>query len=352
MRPLARTGFAALLPALFALAPAAAAQQRRVADVPYVPTPMEAVDVILSLAAVTSADVVYDLGSGDGRIPIAAARRHGARGLGIDIDPALVRLADENARAAGVADRVRFVRGDLFRADLRPATVVTLYLLSSLNLRLRPLLLEQLRPGTRVVSNSFGMGEWRPDSVVIVERPGGDFGPRIYFWVVPARVAGTWQLEAGGEPLALEIRQSFQQVEGTVRVGGRAYPLEDPALRGDGIAFTVWLPGRGGEAAAPRRFTGRVSGEAMRGTLESGGAWSAKRPGSTATAPLTPRPPLPQGERGERQRRPPLPASPRKGERRTTRQQRRLRRGDSPPPERGSVAALRPPGGGPGAVPA
>lgn len=277
MRPFARTGCAALALALLASALPAAAQQRKVADVPYVPTPMEAVDVILGLAAVTSADVVYDLGSGDGRIPIAAAQRHGARGLGIEIDPALVRLAEDSARAAGVSDRVRFVRGDLFRADLRPATVVTLYLLSSLNLRLRPMLLEQLRPGTRVVSNSFSMGEWRPDSVVIVERPGGDFGPRIYFWVVPARAAGTWELDAGGERLELEVRQSFQQVEGTVRVGGSAYPLEDPVLRGDSIAFTVRLPGQGGEAAAPRRFTGRVAGDAMQGTLASGGAWSARR---------------------------------------------------------------------------
>jgi SAM-dependent methyltransferase len=275
MRPLVRTGPAALA-LLLGLAPLAAAQARRVADVPYVPTPMEAVDVILGLAAVTSGDVVYDLGSGDGRIPIAAAKRHGARGLGIEIDPALVRLAEDSARAAGVADRVRFVRGDLFRADLRPATVVTLYLLSSLNLRLRPLLLEQLRPGTRVVSNSFGMGEWRPDSVVTVERPGGDFGPRIYFWVVPACVAGVWELDAGGERLALEVRQSFQRLEATVHAGGKAYPVEDPVLRGDGIAFTVRLPGRSGEAA-PRRFTGRVVDGTMTGTLASGGAWSARR---------------------------------------------------------------------------
>ena len=242
------------------------------ADVPYVPTPMEAVDVILGLAAVGPDDVVYDLGSGDGRIPIAAAQRHGARGMGIEIDPALVRRAGENARAAGVADRVRFVRGDLFRADLRPATVVTLYLLSSLNLRLRPLLLEQLRPGTRVVSNSFSMGEWRPDSVVVVERPGGDFGPRIYFWVIPARIGGVWEVDAGGERLALEVRQSFQRFEATVHAAGRAYPVEDPVLRGDSIAFTVRLP-----ASGARRFTGRVTADGMTGTLASGGAWSAAR---------------------------------------------------------------------------
>jgi SAM-dependent methyltransferase len=269
---------------LLTVAATGEAQQRRVADVPYVPTPMEAVDVILDLAAVGPQDVVYDLGSGDGRIPIAAARLRGARGMGIDIDPALVRRADENARAAGVSDRVRFVRGDLFQADLRPATVVTLYLLSSLNLRLRPLLLERLRPGTRVVSNSFGMGEWRPDSVVVVERPGGDFGPRIYFWVIPARVAGAWELDVDGRPLGLVVRQSFQRFEATVRAGGKAYPVEDPVLRGDSIAFTVRLPAGGG-AAAPLRFAGRVADGAMAGTLDSGGAWTARRPDAAPAGP-------------------------------------------------------------------
>ncbi|HEX8271122.1 MAG TPA: methyltransferase domain-containing protein [Longimicrobiaceae bacterium] len=269
---LPRSAAPALLLALLAAPAPVAAQQRRVADVPYVPTPMEAVDVILGLAQVGPDDVVYDLGSGDGRIPIAAAQRHGARGMGIEIDPALVRRAEEGARAAGVADRVRFVRGDLFRADLRPATVVTLYLLSSLNLRLRPILLRQLRPGTRVVSNSFGMGEWRPDSVVVVERPGGDFGPRIYFWVIPARVGGTWEVDGGGERFALEVRQSFQRFDATVRAGGRAYPVEDPVLRGDSLAFTVRLP-----ATGARRFTGRVTADGMTGTLASGGAWSAAR---------------------------------------------------------------------------
>jgi len=257
------------------------AQQRRVADVPYVPTPMEAVEGILKLAAPTSDDVVYDLGSGDGRIVIAAAERYGARGMGVEIDAALVSRATENARAAGVADRVRFVRGDLFETDLRPASVVTLYLLSSLNLRLRPLLLEQLRPGTRVVSNSFGMGEWQPDSVVIVNLPDGGFGPRIYFWVVPARVAGTWDVSADGAPVTLRIRQSFQKVEGTAVAGGKAYPVEDPVLRGDSIDFSLRLPGGDGSVEA-RRFAGRVSGDSMSGTWAGGRqgagyAWNAVR---------------------------------------------------------------------------
>lgn len=260
---------------LLLAAPAPA--QRRVADVPYVPTPPEAVEQILALAAPTPDDVVYDLGSGDGRIVVAAAARYGARGLGVEIEPALVRLAAENARAAGVSDRVGFVRGDLFQLDLRPASVVTLYLLSSLNLRLRPRLLEQLRPGARVVSNSFGMGEWGPDSVVVVRRQGADeFGPRIYFWVVPARVGGSWEVEAGDGRFTLDLRQRFQRVEGTVRLGGKAYPLEEASLRGDRISFAVRLPAAGG--AAVRRFTGRVSADGMEGGhAEGGGTWRARR---------------------------------------------------------------------------
>lgn len=265
-----RLAAAAVLAAVLA-GPAAA--QRRVSDVPYVPTSPEAVERILALAAPTAEDVVYDLGSGDGRIVIAAARDYGARGLGVEIEPDLVRRAEENARAAGVADRVRFVRGDLFELDLRPASVVTLYLLSSLNLRLRPRLLEQLRPGTRVVSNSFGMGEWEPDSVVVVEGPGAQLGPRLYYWVVPARVAGRWEGEAGGERFTLELTQTFQKVRGTVRAGGRAYPLEEATLRGDRIELSWRAPG--GE---PRRLAGRVSGDAVEGEPGAGaGEWRARR---------------------------------------------------------------------------
>lgn len=274
----ARCGYASLAFALALLgAPRPTEAQRRVADVPYVPTSMEAVEEILKLAAPTADDVVYDLGSGDGRIVIAAAERYGARGLGVEIDAALVGRATENAKEAGVADRVRFVRGDLFETDLRPASVVTLYLLSSLNLRLRPLLLEQLRPGTRVVSNSFGMGEWRPDSVVIVNRPGGEFGPRIYFWVVPARVAGTWDVSGDGAPATLRIRQTFQEVEGTAIVEGKAYPLEDPVLRGDSVGFSLRLPGNEGGAVEVHRFVGRVAGDTMTGT------WTGPRSGPSKT---------------------------------------------------------------------
>jgi SAM-dependent methyltransferase len=148
-------------------------------DVPFVPSPSDAVAAMLKLAGVTKGDVVYDLGSGDGRIVITAARRYGARGVGIDIDPARVAEGERNARAAGVADRVRFLQQDLFDADVRDATVVTLYLLPRINLRLRPKLLADLRPGTRVVSYGFDMGDWAPDGSVEVG------SSTVYLWLVP-----------------------------------------------------------------------------------------------------------------------------------------------------------------------
>ena len=150
-------------------------------DVPFVPTPAQAVSAMLKLAGVKKDDVVYDLGSGDGRIVIAAARQYGARGVGIDIDPARVAEGERNAAAAGVEKRVRFVRQDLFDADIRDATVVTLYLLPRLNQRLRPKLLAELRPGTRVVSYGFDMGDWVPDRSVEVG------SSTVYLWVIPRR---------------------------------------------------------------------------------------------------------------------------------------------------------------------
>jgi len=150
-------------------------------DVPFVPTPEAVVDEMLRLAKVGPGDVVYDLGSGDGRIVITAAQKHGARGVGIDIDPQRIKEATENARKAGVAERVEFRQGDLFKADIRDATVVTLYLLSSVNLQLRPKLLAELKPGTRVVSHAFEMGDWKP---VATRKVGAT---QVYYWVVPER---------------------------------------------------------------------------------------------------------------------------------------------------------------------
>lgn len=159
-----------------------APQSRTEPDVIYVPTPQAAVEAMLDLAKVKPGDVVYDLGSGDGRIVITAAKKYGARGVGIEIDPALVKKARDNAAAAGVSNRVRFVAQDLFTSDIREATVVTLYLLQSLNERLRPKLIRELKPGTRIVSHMFNMGpEWPPEQTLEVDRS------RIFFWTIPAR---------------------------------------------------------------------------------------------------------------------------------------------------------------------
>lgn len=168
--------------------PAASPADEGELDVPYVPTPDAVVARMLEMAKVGKGDLLYDLGSGDGRIVITAARKYGARGVGYDIDPRRISESNENARKAGVTDRVRFVRQDLFEADLGGATVVTLYLLPEVNLKLRPKLLKELKPGTRVVSHNYGMGDWEPSELVEV-KVGGD-SHFIYSWVVPPR-AGT-----------------------------------------------------------------------------------------------------------------------------------------------------------------
>jgi SAM-dependent methyltransferase len=152
-------------------------------DVPYVPTPENVVDKMLELAKPTRNDVVYDLGSGDGRIVITAARRYGSRGVGYDIDPQRIKEANENARASGVTDRVRFVQQDLFQADLSEATIVTLYLLPEINLKLRPKLLKELKPGTRIVSHNYGLGDWDPIRTETIESGTGEH--LVFYWVVP-----------------------------------------------------------------------------------------------------------------------------------------------------------------------
>ncbi len=162
-------------------APVATPQQRR-PDVPYVPTPQPVVNAMLQLAQVNTNDVIYDLGSGDGRIPITAAQKYGARGVGVDINPQRVQEANANAQRAGVTDRLEFRQQDLFQTNLRNATVVTLYLLPDVNLKLRPKLLKELKPGTRIVSHSFDMGNWKPQQVQQVD------GTTIYLWVVPEQV--------------------------------------------------------------------------------------------------------------------------------------------------------------------
>jgi len=172
---------AVLIAALFAVSAFAQREESRPLDVPYVPTNQKVVNAMLKLAKVKKSDVVYDLGCGDGRIVISAAKDYGASGVGVDIDPQRIKEANENAKKAKVANKVKFVEGDLFEMDFSKATVVTLYLLPDINLKLRPKLLEQLKPGTRIVSHAFDMGDWKPEQTRTVG------GATIYFWTVPAK---------------------------------------------------------------------------------------------------------------------------------------------------------------------
>jgi SAM-dependent methyltransferase len=232
-------------------------------DVPYVPTPHETVDEMLRLAQVSRDDIVYDLGSGDGRIVITAAKKHGARGVGIDIDPTRVAEANENARTAGVTERVRFIQGDLFAADLREATAVTLYLLRSVNLRLRPKLLSELRPGTPVVSHDFDMGEWAPDDHTRVA------DDDVYLWIVPANIDGKWQWKAAdGRPMSAQIEQAFQTFAGTARSEGDRFNIRNGRIRGEEISFDLV---RAGDETAPvlERYSGKLSKGALEGQIVS-----------------------------------------------------------------------------------
>lgn len=242
---------------LLVLAPAAGLAAKDIYfDVPYVATPPAVVNGMLKLAGVGPNDVVYDLGSGDGRIVIAAARDFKVRkGVGIDLDPELVALATKNAAGAGVADRVSFTRGDIFKMDFKEATVLTLYLLPDVNVTLRPRILD-LAPGTRVVSHAFNMGDWVPDGADNVEMR------RIYMWIVPAKVGGAWTASIDGVPYRLELAQHYQSFDGKVKVGAKETAFEMGIVKSDTLTFT---------AAGPITFDGKLAGGAITGTLTAGG---------------------------------------------------------------------------------
>jgi len=242
-------------------------------DVIWVPTPDEVVNRMLRMAQVTPNDYVVDLGAGDGKIAIAAAKKFGARALGIEYNPEMARHAQLNVERAGVAGRARIVQGDIFVSDFSQATVVTMYLLPALNLKLRPQLLA-MRPGTRVVSHSFSMDDWEADESSSLD------GRRAYFWVVPAAVAGAWSLELTGggatERLELTLEQRFQKIEGTVALGTVLGGLREARLRGFVIAFAFV-----DEKGVRRDFSGRVSGARMEGSFRADngveGRWSAAK---------------------------------------------------------------------------
>ena len=215
---------------------------------------------MLDMAKVTSKDFVVDLGSGDGRIAIAAARRYGARALGIEYNPRLVELARREARRQGVAQRVSFIEGDIFATDFSSATVVTLYLSPQLNQRLGPILL-RMKPGTRVVSNAYDIGRWRADAV------GKIGGERAFFyWVVPASVAGEWRIVSGSQRYDLTLRQRFQQIEGFMVVGADRTGLAEARLEGREIHFAV-----NGRESVRHEFIGRVHGNRITGVHRTTG---------------------------------------------------------------------------------
>jgi len=279
--------FAGCVAALAALstAPVWAVEPR----VPYVPTPQEVVERMLQIAKVGPHDYLIDLGSGDGRIVVTAAKKYGTRGFGVDLNPERIRESNENARRAGVTDKVAFYQRDLFETSLAEATVITLYLLPQVNIELRPKLLE-LRPGTRLVSHDFDMGDWKPDTYIKMDaqdKYGGAGGSsEIYFWIVPARVAGVWrwELPVAGKPLAYELtlEQKYQVITGSASVGGRAARLQDARLRGGEIRFVFTAEVNG--SPVKHEFTGKVAGEAATGSARLSGArfhgqhdWNAQR---------------------------------------------------------------------------
>ena len=234
-------------------------------EVPYVATPQVTVDEMLRLASVGPQDFVLDLGSGDGRIVITAAGKFGARGLGVDLDWRLVLQGEENARQAGVADRVRFLEQDLFKTDLGQATVITAYLLPFVMLRLRPALLE-LKPGTRIVSHDFDFGDWRPDQKTSIRK-------NVFLWIVPARAAGRWQARLELPPverlLELELSQRYQEVSGHARLNGVPSQVWEMKLVGDRLSFVV-VDSTDRENEASFYFDGRVSGDVIEGELTRG----------------------------------------------------------------------------------
>lgn len=226
-------------------------------DVPYVPTPASVVEKMLDVANAGPEDYVIDLGSGDGRILIAAARR-GATGHGVDIDPQRIQEANENARQAGVEDKVSFIRENIFDTDISKASVVTMYLLNSVNIKLRPVLLEELKPGTRVVSHSFNMDEWEADKHLKVDQR------NIYYWVIPANIEGKWNWQTGGENFTVKINQKFQEIEPTIKNGNTILNVKENILSGDKVKITAVNPSNGDEY----KYNGTVSGDTINGTVK------------------------------------------------------------------------------------
>ena len=271
--------FAAPLALLLACALPTAAQQKDKEyepqvgqagkDVIWVPTPDEVVDRMLRMAQVTANDYVVDLGAGDGKIAIAAAKKLGARSLGIEYNPDMAKHAQRNVEKAGVTAKAKIIQGDIFVTDFTQATVVTMYLLPALNLKLRPQILA-MRPGTRVVSHSFTMEDWEPDETSSMD------GRRAYLWIVPANVMGGWSLDMGGERADVTLEQKFQKLDGHVALGPIHAGLREARLRGFQISF-AYVDNTG----VRRDFTGRVTSNRMEGSFRTDtgaeGRWTAAK---------------------------------------------------------------------------
>jgi hypothetical protein len=239
-------------------------------DVIWVPTPQSLVDRMLQMAGTKPTDFVVDLGAGDGRTVITAAKKFGAKALGVEYNPDMVELAKRNAEKEGIAGRAQFIRADIFQTDFSQATVLTLYLLPSLNLKLRPTILN-MKPGTRVVSHAFTMDDWQPDQVDSSD------GRTAYMWIVPAKVAGTWRIEiAGGPRYEATFLQEFQNINGSAKADVKPVQFYNGKMRGETITFVV------DDGAAKREFTGRVNGGKIEGTAKGAGSdakWTATRIG-------------------------------------------------------------------------
>ncbi len=296
------TGLIAAITLIFLSLAVAEYQQT---DVPFVPTPDEVVMEMLKMANVSKNDVLYDLGCGDGRIVITAVKKFGCRGVGIDIDPQRIKESRENAKKAGVSNKVKFSEENLFTAEIKEATVVTLYLLSEVNLRLRPRLFTELAPGTRVVSHEFSMGRWEPEVSTTVktgETPVVDYWNQdvedywnthnVHFWIIPANVTGSWELSIPDlslpRMLTLNLDQEFQQVKGQAFEGTSEISLsiEEGKIKGDKLHFTLERKLRG--RTQSMHFEGTVKDHIMKGTMKIEGGqgreeirWKATRDEST-----------------------------------------------------------------------
>lgn len=244
---------------VFAYLPTTEAQDL---DVPYVPTPDQVVERMLDVADVQPSDYVIDLGSGDGRIVIAAAKR-GANGHGIDLDPERIAEARENAKSAGVGDQIMFMEQDIFETDFSEASVITMYLLPSINKKLRPELLDKLQPGTEIVSHSFDMGEWQPDKQFTVNQNGSGTH-EVYYWVIPAKASGTWSWSDNGRNFSMDINQQFQEINVDISgPNGSSFDIQKAQLQGERITI------RATNGRQNYIFSGRIEGDKIHGMMQN-----------------------------------------------------------------------------------